>query len=152
MLLSPFPPRCSPVPACSSLKGGESTGIRTKQRLLQAFEQRAFAQSLQAHGPASGSAALEIQGPPRFWEDARSASLGLCPGLTRRALPKAGQPRNHQPPRRTAGAACQGRERPGPHQLVGSEAAGHWGQAWGTGEGAWERLSMKTVLAQEHWP
>ena len=152
MFLSPFLPRCSPVPSCFPLKGGESIGMRTKQRLLASILAAAFAQSLQVHGPASGSAALEIQGPPRFWEDARSASLGLCPGLTRRALPKSGQPRNHQPPRRTAGGACQGRERPGPHQLVGSEAAGHWGQAWGTGEGAWERLSMKTVLAQEHWP
>lgn len=41
---------------------------------------------------------------------------------------------------------------PGSHQPVGYDAFGHWGQAWGTGEEAWEWLSLKKALAQEHWP
>lgn len=128
-------------------KGGESTGMKNQAKAGGRHQR--VTKSVALPLP---SAALETQGPPRLWEGAESASLGVCPGLTRRALPKARQPRNHQPPGRTGRGACQGRERPEPHQLVGWDASGHRGQAWGTEEDAWEWLSMKKVLAQEHWP
>jgi hypothetical protein len=85
----------------------------------------------------------EASGPPRHWEGSRASSLGLCPGLTMRALPKAKA--TQKPPPTTKdrqGWRCWPgqREAQGMLGLKPLPAGVRTQTLW---EGAWEWLSVK---------